>query len=119
MHVCHNSGKPPPLLDALYAGSLNQLLHGTEALLVGIAESQEPSQEVEFSAVCLGADGLCLRGRFLHGPPVLYTPRVLQNCSDREEDTALRDFSWFILSLIPDLNPEYMYMLHCTSNIES
>ena len=66
----------PPLLDALDAGGFDQLLHGIQALLVGVAQGEEPTKEVEPGTVVLGADGLCLSGGFLHGRPVLYPPGI-------------------------------------------
>ena len=67
----------PPLLDALDAGRLDQLLHGVQSLLVGVAEGEEPAEQVEPGAVVLRADGLCLGGGFLHGRPVLHPPGIL------------------------------------------
>ena len=79
VRVCHHLGKSAPLLDPLDAGSLDQLLDGTQPLLVRVAEGQETSQKVQTGAVVLGTNRLSLRRCIFHGRPVLHAPGILQN----------------------------------------
>ena len=80
-----NVWEPAPLLDALDAGGLDELLHGIEPLLVRVAEGQEAPQQVEAGAVALGADWLGLSGGLLHGRPVLHSPGILEDCGGGRE----------------------------------